>query len=673
MATVNKDFKVKHGLIVEGSNATVDGSDIITEDALTGGTQTNVTVTYDAENKVVNFTAESGLADGDTDDLAEGTTNLYYTEARAKTDAAELLTGATKTNITITGDGNGLTITAENGVADSTTDNLSEGSTNKYFTDERAQDAVGNAVGTGLSYNDTTGAISVTANTYDAYGSASAVEFDLTTHTNATEAHGATGAVVGTTNTQTLTNKTLTSPKINEDVALTATATELNVLDGITASTAELNTLDGITATVSELNILDGVTSTASELNILDGATLTTTELNYVDGVTSSIQTQLDGKLDESGGTMTGNIAMGTNKITGLGAPTDSADAATKAYVDAAVEGLHVHEAVRVAVQGNISIATGLENGDTAGGVTLATGDRVLIKDQTNAAENGIYVVQVSGQALRATDFDTATEIDSGDFVFVSAGTYANTGWVQTLKPATIGTDPLQFTQFSGAGTFTAGNGLLLDGTVFSIDDTITATKTYVDTNFVNVADLPGELDDYILLTQKGAADGVATLDENAQVPLTQLDNVTDVIDALTTTDIAEGTNLYFTDTRAVDALEAVVPNFTAIEVNSVAKQVAATVSAPTAVQTVAYAFAKATYRSAKFLVKVAYSTHTEVSEVLLTLDTSDNIAITEFAIVSTNGSASAISAGINSTNVELLVTPTNASSTITVVGTLLA
>ena len=86
---------------------------------------------------------------------------------------------------------------------------------------------------------------------------------------------------------QTLTNKTLTSPKINEDVALTATATELNVLDGITSTTAELN-------------ILDGVTSTAAELNLLDGVTATTTELNYVDGVTSGIQTQLDGKVDES-------------------------------------------------------------------------------------------------------------------------------------------------------------------------------------------------------------------------------------------------------------------------------------------------------------------------------------------------------------------------------------
>jgi hypothetical protein len=96
--------------------------------------------------------------------------------------------------------------------------------------------------------------------------------------------------------TETLTNKTLTSPKINEDVAVTATATELNVLDGITSSTAELNILDGVTATAAQINVLASLTSSAIELNILDGATLSTAELNYVDGVTSAIQTQLDAK-----------------------------------------------------------------------------------------------------------------------------------------------------------------------------------------------------------------------------------------------------------------------------------------------------------------------------------------------------------------------------------------
>jgi len=107
---------------------------------------------------------------------------------------------------------------------------------------------------------------------------------------------------ISASSTDTLTNKTLTSPKINEDVAVTATATEINILDGATLSTAELN-------------ILDGVTSTAAELNILDGATLSTTELNYVDGVTSSIQTQLDGKSPSAGSsslTTVGTIASGT-------------------------------------------------------------------------------------------------------------------------------------------------------------------------------------------------------------------------------------------------------------------------------------------------------------------------------------------------------------------------
>ena len=99
---------------------------------------------------------------------------------------------------------------------------------------------------------------------------------------------GGNSTLVSLIATQTLTNKTLTSPKINEDVAVTATATEINLLDGVTSTTAELNILDGVTSTAAELNILDGVTSTAAELNILDGVTSTTAELNILDGVTST-------------------------------------------------------------------------------------------------------------------------------------------------------------------------------------------------------------------------------------------------------------------------------------------------------------------------------------------------------------------------------------------------
>ena len=130
---------------------------------------------------------------------------------------------------------------------------------------------------------------------------------------------GGNSTLVSLISTDTLTNKTLTSPKINEDVAVTATATELNLLDGVTSTTAELNILDGVTSTATELNLVDGssagtivnskavvygssgevnattlqiagtsITSTAAELNILDGVTATATELNILDGVTST-------------------------------------------------------------------------------------------------------------------------------------------------------------------------------------------------------------------------------------------------------------------------------------------------------------------------------------------------------------------------------------------------
>ena len=136
---------------------------------------------------------------------------------------------------------------------------------------------------------------------------------------------------------------------------------------------------------------------------------------------------------------------------------------------------------------------------------------------------------------------------------------------------------------------------------------------------------------------------------------------------------LVEGsTNLYFTDQRAVDALEAVIPNFTEIDINTVARQVAATVNAPTASTVTAIDWALAEYRSAEFLVKVAYGAHTEVSKVILTLDTSNNIAITEYAIVGTNGSASTISADVNGTDVRLRVATANNNSDVTVVGTLL-
>ena len=141
-----------------------------------------------------------------------------------------------------------------------------------------------------------------------------------------------------------------------------------------------------------------------------------------------------------------------------------------------------------------------------------------------------------------------------------------------------------------------------------------------------------------------------------------------------TTTNLAEGTNLYFTDARARTAVDGTDRSFTSVAINSVAKQVAATLAVPTASAQTAHSFAKASYRSAEYLVKVAYGDHTEISKVLITLDVNDNVAITEYGIVSTTtGSASTISADVSGADVRLRVTTANNTSTITVVGTLLA
>lgn len=178
------------------------------------------------------------------------------------------------------------------------------------------------------------------------------------------------------------------------------------------------------------------------------------------------------------------DIGMGGNKITNLGTPTDPTDAATKAYVDAARTGLDVKASVRAATTGNLSIATDLENGDTVDGVTLATGDRVLVKDQSTTSENGIYVVQASGAAVRATDADSSDEVTPGMFTFVEEGAEnADAGWVLTTDGSiTVGTTGLEFALFSVAGTILAGDGLSKSGDVMSVNVDTTTIEINADT-----------------------------------------------------------------------------------------------------------------------------------------------------------------------------------------------
>jgi len=163
-----------------------------------------------------------------------------------------------------------------------------------------------------------------------------------------------------------------------------------------------------------------------------------------------------------------GNQSMGGNKITGLGAPTAASDAATKGYVDSALEGLKPKEAVRAATTANIT----LSGAQTIDGVSIVAGNRVLVKDQTLTENNGIYVA-AAGAWSRATDFDSLSPIDEINkaYVAVQEGT-TNAGklYVQYGTVTTLDTDPINFTFFNSISGLIGGDGVTVSGSNISVD-----------------------------------------------------------------------------------------------------------------------------------------------------------------------------------------------------------
>jgi hypothetical protein len=281
----------------------------------------------------------------------------------------------------------------------------------------------------------------------------------------------------------------LTNSNNLSDLTNTSTArTNLGVAIGtdVQAYDAELAAIAGLTSAVNKgIEFTGSGTAAVFDLTtagkaLLDDADITTQRTTLGLG---TIATQ-----------NANNVALTGGSITGLGDPSASSEAATKNYVDNLVTGLRTRVIARVASTANVVISSALENGDVLDGVTLATGNRVLLKNQTTTSENGIYIVVATGSASRDPEFDIISEI-AGQLILVSEGsTHADDLFLCTTDTsATLGSSAITYTQVfpssggtvtsvavadSGSSEFTVtGSPITSSGTISLAINTINATK----------------------------------------------------------------------------------------------------------------------------------------------------------------------------------------------------
>ncbi len=216
-------------------------------------------------------------------------------------------------------------------------------------------------------------------------------------------------------------------------------------------------------ATAASLAGLTNVTASGA----ITGGSLVADNLTLNGNELSSTNTNGNISLNPNG---SGSIDANSANIINVADPTQSQHAATKAYVDAVKQALDIKDSVRVATTANITISTALNANDTLDGVTLVNGDRVLVKDQSSAGENGIYVVGTS--PARSADANTAAELTGGTFVFVEEGTVnGDNGFVFTHDgvPSNFGTTAMPVVQFSGAGQIIAGAAMTKSGNTLDV------------------------------------------------------------------------------------------------------------------------------------------------------------------------------------------------------------
>jgi len=216
--------------------------------------------------------------------------------------------------------------------------------------------------------------------------------------------------------------------------------------------------------------------------------------------------------VDVAGDTMTGALSMGGNLITNVADPVAGTDAANKNYVDATAAGLSWKNSVAAATTGNIDLT--LASPATIDGVAISDGDRILVQNQTDASENGIYIASTSGAFVRATDFDALTPTDevNGAAVYVEEGaTYGDAGFTVTSQVATLDTDDIIFTQFNGASSITAGVGLEKSGNELFVN--MGAGIVALPSDEVGI-DLYNSSTGALILTSDGSTRGTATGDQ---------------------------------------------------------------------------------------------------------------------------------------------------------------
>lgn len=299
------------------------------------------------------------------------------------------------------------------------------------------------------------------------------------------------GAVIGGSSAQAITGTTVTASTgfvggLTGNVTGNTTGTHTGAVTGNVTGNLTGNVTGNVTAASGTSTFNNVTISGALDMDSGTSATITglATPTNSSDAATKGYVDTADAlKLNLTGGTLSGALAMGTNKITGLGTPTADADAVTKSYVDAIAQGIDAKASVVAASTANLT----LSGAQTIDGVSVIAGDRVLVKDQTTTANNGIYLC-ASGSWTRTTDADTYAELVAA-YTFVEGGTVnANNGFICTIPTSgTLGSTSITFAQFSGAGQVTAGTGMSKTGNTLNVN-TASSARIVVGADEIDLA-----------------------------------------------------------------------------------------------------------------------------------------------------------------------------------------